>query len=266
MELAFGPYDEELQNRVFLEGYSFFPEIDFAQDVDIDCCSSSQLPDVRASSSDASPGRSRDQVAVRASFPEVPYISPAEVAEWLADFCEETMLYAGLSRSAGPALSATPFEACGSPASDEEPPEMPPKRVATFPDLSRAMSSVLPTKYTFIHFSSESQYLGRTSDDPSAEDEQFPEERFTRSFSAPAVLSVKADPPAHDSRNCKPCLYYYSKADGCRRGDACEFCHLCPRGAAQQLKREKRRKHRAEAKAAEGLPPAFELWCKERSH
>eukprot|EP00930_Biecheleria_cincta_P085728 TRINITY_DN750_c0_g1_i1.p1 TRINITY_DN750_c0_g1~~TRINITY_DN750_c0_g1_i1.p1 ORF type:complete len:440 (-),score=42.51 TRINITY_DN750_c0_g1_i1:82-1401(-) len=31
----------------------------------------------------------------------------------------------------------------------------------------------------------------------------------------------------HAARRCTPCAYFRVKADGCRRGEACEFCHIC---------------------------------------
>lgn len=31
----------------------------------------------------------------------------------------------------------------------------------------------------------------------------------------------------HESKRCTPCAYFRVKADGCRQGEACEFCHIC---------------------------------------
>jgi hypothetical protein len=40
--------------------------------------------------------------------------------------------------------------------------------------------------------------------------------------------------------DCKPCAWFHH-ARGCQRGDACEFCHLCPPG---EIKRRKKDKYR----------------------
>eukprot|EP00931_Biecheleriopsis_adriatica_P070003 TRINITY_DN4380_c0_g1_i1.p1 TRINITY_DN4380_c0_g1~~TRINITY_DN4380_c0_g1_i1.p1 ORF type:complete len:223 (-),score=38.98 TRINITY_DN4380_c0_g1_i1:292-903(-) len=42
---------------------------------------------------------------------------------------------------------------------------------------------------------------------------------------------------AHLDGNCRPCRYFHFKSDGCRLGDACEFCHLCTEEAAKQYQR-----------------------------
>jgi len=42
-------------------------------------------------------------------------------------------------------------------------------------------------------------------------------------------LARAAMAEAHDKGNCKPCLYFTLKADSCRNGDKCEFCHRCTR-------------------------------------
>ncbi|CAJ1367526.1 unnamed protein product, partial [Effrenium voratum] len=31
----------------------------------------------------------------------------------------------------------------------------------------------------------------------------------------------------HDIGLCVPCLFYATKTDGCRKGDACSHCHFC---------------------------------------
>lgn len=45
---------------------------------------------------------------------------------------------------------------------------------------------------------------------------------------------------AHVRGECHPCAYFWQKRDGCRNGDACEFCHLCDKDALKRYKREKR--------------------------
>eukprot|EP00931_Biecheleriopsis_adriatica_P025788 TRINITY_DN15762_c0_g1_i1.p1 TRINITY_DN15762_c0_g1~~TRINITY_DN15762_c0_g1_i1.p1 ORF type:complete len:177 (-),score=40.86 TRINITY_DN15762_c0_g1_i1:88-618(-) len=41
---------------------------------------------------------------------------------------------------------------------------------------------------------------------------------------------------AHEAGTCKPCSYYFFKPDGCRKGETCEFCHLCPKEVARKYK------------------------------
>jgi hypothetical protein len=44
---------------------------------------------------------------------------------------------------------------------------------------------------------------------------------------------------AHMKGDCRPCAYFISKVDGCRQGEDCAFCHLCPPGALKKKKKEK---------------------------
>merc|ERR1719506_2963092 len=37
----------------------------------------------------------------------------------------------------------------------------------------------------------------------------------------------------HRNGECQPCAYFAFRADGCRQGDDCEFCHLCTRSQAK---------------------------------
>jgi len=50
----------------------------------------------------------------------------------------------------------------------------------------------------------------------------------------------------HRGGDCKPCAYFLYKADGCRHGDECEYCHLCRRGEIKKRKKEKVKTLRAE--------------------
>merc|ERR1719399_2314853 len=43
----------------------------------------------------------------------------------------------------------------------------------------------------------------------------------------------------HIRQECRPCAYYLKKADSCRLGGKCGFCHLCPDGALKARKKEK---------------------------
>eukprot|EP00931_Biecheleriopsis_adriatica_P057450 TRINITY_DN34076_c0_g2_i1.p1 TRINITY_DN34076_c0_g2~~TRINITY_DN34076_c0_g2_i1.p1 ORF type:complete len:209 (+),score=32.10 TRINITY_DN34076_c0_g2_i1:41-667(+) len=52
----------------------------------------------------------------------------------------------------------------------------------------------------------------------------------------------------HFAGTCKPCAYL-RKADGCRRGRDCDFCHLCPGNEIKKRKKEKKQRLRAEEMA-----------------
>merc|ERR1712146_447094 len=45
----------------------------------------------------------------------------------------------------------------------------------------------------------------------------------------------------HALGKCTPCAYFWYKKDGCRKGEECEFCHLCQKGEIK-----KRKKHRVQ--------------------
>lgn len=57
---------------------------------------------------------------------------------------------------------------------------------------------------------------------------------------------------AHIRGECNPCAYFWQKADGCRQGNSCEFCHLCDEDALRRWKRTKKQKKKVEALTAEG--------------
>lgn len=102
----------------------------------------------------------------------------------------------------------------------------------------------LPVKFTFIHFD-EREHLGR--DQPLG---------MVRQSSAPCVLcnvpfreKLSSMERHHWKGNCKPCAYFHNKADSCRRGADCEFCHIC---RPEELKRQKRAKKKALRIAHEG--------------
>eukprot|EP00930_Biecheleria_cincta_P055218 TRINITY_DN41565_c0_g1_i1.p1 TRINITY_DN41565_c0_g1~~TRINITY_DN41565_c0_g1_i1.p1 ORF type:complete len:228 (-),score=34.11 TRINITY_DN41565_c0_g1_i1:121-804(-) len=59
---------------------------------------------------------------------------------------------------------------------------------------------------------------------------------------------------AHAKQTCNPCAYFVKKADGCRKGAECTFCHLCTeedvRNKRRQLNKLMRRKQRRDDKQA----------------
>eukprot|EP00927_Polykrikos_kofoidii_P068967 TRINITY_DN64338_c0_g1_i1.p1 TRINITY_DN64338_c0_g1~~TRINITY_DN64338_c0_g1_i1.p1 ORF type:complete len:216 (-),score=29.65 TRINITY_DN64338_c0_g1_i1:156-803(-) len=46
----------------------------------------------------------------------------------------------------------------------------------------------------------------------------------------------------HQMGDCRPCAYFLYKADGCRRGSDCVFCHICDRRAAKKFKKLKKQR------------------------
>eukprot|EP00438_Fugacium_kawagutii_P033859 Skav232699 [mRNA] locus=scaffold1113:1188:1808:- [translate_table: standard] len=66
----------------------------------------------------------------------------------------------------------------------------------------------------------------------------------------------------HAQGDCKPCAWFW-RPGGCTRGEACQHCHLCPRGALQKKKRQNRQvlraaRAKAKAKAQQALlSPSF---------
>jgi len=98
--------------------------------------------------------------------------------------------------------------------------------------------SQYPHKNTFIHFDA------HLFEDPAAESDS----SNSSWSSAPCILQqasfhlkVRQQEPAHQRGECKPCAYFGHRSDGCRNGDNCEFCHLCPPAALKIRKKEKAR-------------------------
>eukprot|EP00931_Biecheleriopsis_adriatica_P023879 TRINITY_DN14994_c0_g1_i1.p1 TRINITY_DN14994_c0_g1~~TRINITY_DN14994_c0_g1_i1.p1 ORF type:complete len:186 (-),score=24.95 TRINITY_DN14994_c0_g1_i1:7-564(-) len=120
--------------------------------------------------------------------------------------------------------------------------------------LHKMFLSSLPTKYGFIHFACHDDVSGP---------------QMRRCESCPAGIAFFAGSPeltskpphepalhhgmpdaqrAHDEGTCRPCAYFWSKADGCRQGADCDFCHLCPPEEFRRRKKEKDRRMRAAKK------------------
>jgi hypothetical protein len=51
----------------------------------------------------------------------------------------------------------------------------------------------------------------------------------------------------HRKGECQPCAYFAFRADGCRQGSDCEFCHLCTKSQAKAKKKMKASKMKAAA-------------------
>lgn len=112
----------------------------------------------------------------------------------------------------------------------------------------------VPVKNTFVHF--QKSGAADVTEEP---------KKLSRCSSAPGALLSCAfqiqKPPSmeelHERRECTPCAYFAIKADGCRRGSECGFCHLCP---ADELKNRKKQKIKAikEAKRERAALEALE--------
>lgn len=104
-----------------------------------------------------------------------------------------------------------------------------------------------PEKNTFIHYKIDSSLVI-----PSPEWVSAPDMMITKPF----TTNHPSMEERHLRGNCKPCAYFLYKADGCRHGDQCEYCHLCKRGEIKKRKKEKVKQLRAdeaaEKAAAEG--------------
>lgn len=99
------------------------------------------------------------------------------------------------------------------------------------------------------------QYLMEKADKPAR---SFSLKKVILHFGVPLVLpeldgqTVEQDSkdgrPERHSPNCIPCLFYTRKNDGCWKGNACEFCHLCNKQEGKrrrnkiQLENRKRKK------------------------
>jgi len=65
---------------------------------------------------------------------------------------------------------------------------------------------------------------------------------------------------AHQTRTCRPCIYFYMKLDSCRKGISCDHCHICSPEEAKVQKRVNKKEARAEAKmSADGPKPRRRL-------
>jgi len=69
---------------------------------------------------------------------------------------------------------------------------------------------------------------------------------------AASLAAPPAEHAAHDPATCRPCAWFWKRV-GCKSGDGCEYCHVCPDGALKDRKKVKRSELRADEAAS---PPA----------
>eukprot|EP00930_Biecheleria_cincta_P028145 TRINITY_DN19629_c0_g1_i1.p1 TRINITY_DN19629_c0_g1~~TRINITY_DN19629_c0_g1_i1.p1 ORF type:complete len:349 (-),score=42.33 TRINITY_DN19629_c0_g1_i1:141-1187(-) len=80
----------------------------------------------------------------------------------------------------------------------------------------------------------------------SSTDEQWFNERITDEMRLDPLFPEKL--LAHQTRTCRPCIYYYLKEDSCRNGVSCDHCHICSPEEAKTQKRQAQREARAAAR------------------
>jgi hypothetical protein len=73
-------------------------------------------------------------------------------------------------------------------------------------------------------------------------DEDDQEVKEPAQASGPPLTSEEKE-ELHLRNECRPCAYFHNKEDGCRLGDKCQCCHLCPPDEIR--KRKKARKKQA---------------------
>lgn len=61
----------------------------------------------------------------------------------------------------------------------------------------------------------------------------------------------------HGSGTCNPCAWYW-KLDGCKNGQSCTRCHLCPKGELKARRKMKEKHLREQARIATDAPPLVE--------
>jgi len=122
----------------------------------------------------------------------------------------------------------------------------------SFPRLAKAArESQLPMsmKNSFLHFEEEAEPapLRRVASAPGRLAAEHQEQGPSKAKGEEAFEVAKAAmAKAHDNGNCSPCHYFAFKADGCRTGDRCRFCHRCSRDAIMAQKAAGRKKSRRE--------------------
>lgn len=97
----------------------------------------------------------------------------------------------------------------------------------------------LPLKNTFIHFDSTDSEVELERQSRKA---TCPDLVMRRAFRTKTALRRRQQEKLnlHLAGECKPCCFFAFKADGCRHGDDCEYCHLCTRRDIRRWKKARR--------------------------
>merc|ERR1712087_609260 len=69
------------------------------------------------------------------------------------------------------------------------------------------------------------------------------ESNFPASLQLPPGLLPPVSTPSHGSMlhgtgSCKPCAWFW-KTNGCKNGQACQYCHLCPKSELKEKRKAK---------------------------
>ncbi|CAE8639794.1 unnamed protein product [Polarella glacialis] len=128
--------------------------------------------------------------------------------------------------------------------------------VLEFPALLSGAPYITAVKNTFLHFRAASntsqKVLARSKSSPaiasgtSASHLLLNEFGFTglpgdTSPPSSQALSLESKMEEHKLGTCQPCAYFAMKADGCRQGADCSFCHFCSAAEVRIHKKSKKR-------------------------
>mmetsp|Transcript_51212 Transcript_51212/g.94745 ORF Transcript_51212/g.94745 Transcript_51212/m.94745 type:complete len:287 (+) Transcript_51212:80-940(+) len=137
-------------------------------------------------------------------------------------------------------------------------------------EADKAEATLPPVKHTFIHYAEStttSGGLSRCSSAPAllslsssssadgdddeesevSEDDDDFEDDDDDEVPQPDYRPSYEKAMAHERGECRPCAFFLYKDDGCRWGDSCSFCHLCPKGeikARRKMRYASRRAYR----------------------
>lgn len=127
------------------------------------------------------------------------------------------------------------------------------QHASTFMEGAQLPSQGMPVKRTFIHYGDHPESAFQYASSPAI---MMNKEFHTTSSETPSMDAKEA---AHKSGECKPCVYFIKKKDGCRLGTACSFCHLCCLDSIHKKRKDKMKAFKA-LKWQEGPRPAWSDW------
>jgi len=125
----------------------------------------------------------------------------------------------------------------------------------------------LPIKHTFIHYadspppgaltrsaSAPALLVNCAIDHPTVDDNDEDDELEEQEQNEASPQTLYEKEMAHERGECRPCAFFLYKEDGCRWGESCSFCHLCPKGEIKARRKMMRyaaqRAQRLQAKSA----------------
>lgn len=103
-------------------------------------------------------------------------------------------------------------------------------------DISCISSEELPTSFVWARPSS-------TSSVATPEGANCSQNETSRAGSIPGEMDESQlavfKEQLHLMGQCTPCAYFLHKKDGCRKGNGCEFCHLCKKNERKRRKKDR---------------------------